>query len=197
MKKEFYTKFPSFETELTNKEKSLKKDIKSFKEAISSNTNTSNTENRIKKNLESFKELVDQLHEAYKSRNAPSNIPSDILEKRQKEIDAFLASYNNMNVDFKKLIDGTYSYKDSIEEGYQNKNTEELIKITKDKLKEQDKKLDEIMHEAIIGKNEAKNLNAGIKDDNEKTKDINKKTDKVDSKIKKLTERFKNFFIKK
>ena len=204
MQKEFYTKFQSFETELTNKEKSLKKDIESFKNIFGSNANNSNIENRIKTNLESFKELIDQLHEAYKYKNAPINMPSNLVEKRQKEIDDFLASYNIMNEEFKKLIDGTYSYKDTNslenyknEEKYNNMDTKELIKLSNDKLKEQDEKMNEIMHQVMLGKNIAKNLNAGFKDDNEKIKDTNKKTDQVDSKIKKLSERFKNFFKKK
>ena len=204
MQKEFYTKFPTFETELTNKEKSLKKDIKSFKDVFGSNVNNSNIENRIKTNLESFKELIDQLHEAYKYKNAPINMPSNLVEKRQKEIDDFLASYNIMNEEFRKLIDGTYSYKDTNsleyyknEEKYNNMDTKELIKLSNDKLKEQDEKMNEIMHQVMLGKNKAKNLNAGFKDDNGKIIETNKKTDQVDSKIKKLSERFKNFFKKK
>ena len=101
-----------------------------------------------------------------------------------------------MNEEFTKLVNDKYSFKGMIDENYndkdeyRNKDTKELIKMTKDKMKEQDAILEEIL-------NKANNLNGGIKKDKDKTNETNKNIDKADSKLKKWAEKFKNFFKKK
>ena len=196
MRKEYYIDFKSFMGDLTNKEKNIKKDIESFKTALGNNINTIEIQFHIEKDLNNFKELADELDESYNMKNAPVNIPESVLDKRQKEIAAFLASYNSMNEEFTKLVNDKYSFKGMIDENYndkdeyRNKDTKELIKMTKDKMKEQDAILEEIL-------NKANNLNGGIKKDKDKTNETNKNTDKADSKLKKWAEKFKNFFKKK
>ena len=196
MRKEHYIDFKSFMGDLTNKEKNIKKDIESFKTALGNNINTIEIQFHIEKDLKNFKELADELDESYNMKNAPVNIPESVLDKRQKEIAAFLASYNSMNEEFTKLVNDKYSFKGMIDENYndkdeyRNKDTKELIKMTKDKMKEQDAILEEIL-------NKANNLNGGIKKDKDKTNETNKNTDKADSKLEKWAEKFKNFFKKK
>lgn len=196
MRKEYYIDFKSFMSDLTNKEKNIKKDIESFKTALGNNINTIEIQFHIEKDLKNFKELADELDESYNMKNAPVNIPESVLDKRQKEIAAFLASYNSMNEEFTKLVNDKYSFKGMIDENYndkdeyRNKDTKELIKMTKDKMKEQDAIIEEIL-------NKANNLNGGIKKDKDKTNETNKNIDKADSKLKKWAEKFKNFFKKK
>ena len=196
MRKEYYIDFKSSMSDLTNKEKNIKKDIESFKTALGNNINTIEIQFHIEKDLKNFKELAVELDESYNMKNAPVNIPESVLDKRQKEIAAFLASYNSMNEEFTKLVNDKYSFKGMIDENYndkdeyRNKDTKELIKMTKDKMKEQDAILEEIL-------NKANNLNGGIKKDKDKTNETNKITDKADSKLKKWAEKFKNFFKKK
>ena len=203
MRKEIYTYYKSFISDLTNKEKRIKTDIESFRAALGNNVNTINIQNKIKKALLNFKELVDELHLSYTTENAPPNIPDYVLDRRQNEINDFLASYNSMNEEFTKLVNDKYSFKGKIEEDYKdkeeykNKDTKELIKMTKDKMKEQDAMLNEIFNMIKVDKNDANNLNDRIKNDNDKKNDANKKTDKEDSKLKKWTEKFKNIFKKK
>ena len=55
-------------------------------------------------------------------KNAPVNIPESVLDKRQKEIAAFLASYNSMNEEFTKLVNDKYSFKGMIDENYNDKD---------------------------------------------------------------------------
>ena len=196
MRKEYYIDFKSFMSDLTNKEKNIKKDIESFKTALGNNINTIEIQFHIEKDLKNFKKLADELDESYNMKNAPVNIPESVLDKRQKEIAAFLASYNSMNEEFTKLVNDKYSFKGMIDENYndkdeyRNKDTKELIKMTKDKMKEQDAIIEEIL-------NKANNLNGGIKKDKDKTNETNKNIDKADSKLKKWAEKFKNFFKKK
>jgi len=182
--------------DLTNKEKNIKKDIESFKTALGNNINTIEIQFHIEKGLKNFKKLADELDESYNMKNSPVNIPESVLDKRQKEIAAFLASYNSMNEEFTKLVNDKYSFKGKIDENYKdkdeyrNKDTKKLIKMTKDKMKEQDAIIEEIL-------NKANNLNGGIKKDKDKTNETNKNTDKADSKLEKWAEKFKNFFKKK
>ena len=196
MRNEYYIDFKSFMSDLTNKEKNIKKDIESFKTALGNNINTIEIQFHIEKDLKNFKKLADELDESYNMKNAPVNIPESVLDKRQKEIAAFLASYNSMNEEFTKLVNDKYSFKGKIDENYndkdeyRNKDTKELIKMTKDKMKEQDAILEEIL-------NKANNLNGGIKKDKDKINETNKNIDKADSKLKKWAEKFKNFFKKK
>ena len=196
MRNEYYIDFKSFMSDLTNKEKNIKKDIESFKTALGNNINTIEIQFHIEKDLKNFKKLADELDESYNMKNAPVNIPESVLDKRQKEIAAFLASYNSMNEEFTKLVNDKYSFKGMSDENYndkdeyRNKDTKELIKMTKDKMKEQDAILEEIL-------NKANNLNGGIKKDKDKTNETSKNIDKADSKLKKWAEKFKNFFKKK
>ena len=196
MRKEYYIDFKSLMGDLTNKEKNIKKDIESFKTALGNNINTIEIQFHIEKDLKNFKKLADELDESYNMKNAPVNIPESVLDKRQKEIAAFLASYNSMNEEFTKLVNDKYSFKGMIDENYndkdeyRNKDTKELIKMTKDKMKEQDAIIEEIL-------NKANNLNGGIKKDKDKTNETSKNIDKADSKLKKWAEKFKNFFKKK
>ena len=121
MNLEYYSNYISFITDLTNKEKNIRKDIESFKIAIGNNTNIILIHNKLEKDLKSFKELAEQLHDAYNLNNAPSHMPEHILDKRQKEIHTFLGSYKSMNDEFTKLIDDKYSFKGIIEEDYKDK----------------------------------------------------------------------------
>ena len=125
-----------------------------------------------------------------------------ILDKRQKEINIFLASYKSMNDEFTKLIDDKYSFKGMIEEDYKdkeeykNKDAKELTKLAKDKMKKQDEILDQILNITKETNNNMQNVNAKIQKDKEPKKDTNKQTDKEESKIKKFTQKIKNFFKK-
>ena len=199
---EYYANYKSFISDLTNKEKILRKDIESFKIALGNNSNTISIHIKLEKDLKSFKELVDQLQDAYNSTNVPNSIPEMILDKRQKEINTFLTSYKSMNEEFTKLIDDKYSFKGMIEEDYKdkeeykNKDAKELTKLAKDKMKKQDEILDQILNITKESNNNMQNVNAKIQKDKEPKKDTNKQTDKEESKIKKFTQKIKNFFKK-
>ena len=163
MIREHYSYYKSFISDLTNKEKSIKADIESFKTALGNNINTINIQNKIEKTLKNFKELVDKLNLSYDTKIAPVNMPDDVLYKRQKEINVFLASYNSMNEEFTKLVlKGKIEedYKDK--EEYKNKDTKELIKMTKDKMKEHDAILNEIFNMVKVDKNDANIFIVGL-----------------------------------
>lgn len=92
MSKEYYTNFKAFIADLTAKEKAIRTDLEAYKTAIGNNDNTIEIEGRLNTDLNNFKELIDQLTNAYSSRNAPENMPESTLDTRQKRNKGFYES---------------------------------------------------------------------------------------------------------
>ena len=144
MSKEYYTNFKAFIADLTAKEKAIRTDLEAYKTAIGNNDNTIEIEGRLNTDLNNFKELIDQLTNAYSSRNAPENMPESTLDTRQKEIKGFMNQYEELKKDMNKLKDDKYTFKGQITEDYRNKeeyqnmNTQELIQVGKDRIAQQD-----------------------------------------------------------
>ncbi len=199
MNKEYYLNFKSFLSDLTKKEKNIREDLESYKNVIRNNSNSVGIENRINKNLESFKNLVEQLDEAYKFKNAPSNMSSDILENRQKEIYKFKELYDNFNKDFQKLKNDKYTFQNQNEEDYKNKEEykdkkpQELIEMGNDIMNKQEDKMDDIIDLGNEGILHVQQLNKNIIDSNKNIKGINQNIEQADSKINKLNKRFENY----
>ena len=149
MSKEYYTNFKAFIADLTAKEKAIRTDLEAYKTAIGNNDNTIEIEGRLNTDLNNFKELIDQLTNAYSSRNAPENMPESTLDTRQKEIKGFMNQYEELKKDMNKLKDDKYTFKGQITEDYRNKeeyqnmNTQELIQVGKDRIAQQDEQLGE------------------------------------------------------
>lgn len=199
MNKEFYSNFKQYLTDLTTKENNIRKDLESFKTAIGNNENTIELENRINKELKSFKEAIDELSEAYSSKNAPANMPEDTLDARQKDIKKFSTSYEELVKELQKLKDDKYSFKGQITEDYRNKeeyqgmSSGELIYAGREKMNKQDDRLEDLTAEAKKGIVAAKELNHEIKDQNKIIQDVNEDMDRVDSRMNKLSKRFENY----
>ena len=122
MNRAYYSEYKSIKTDLTNKEKDIRNDIKTLELSIGDDSKAIAIKNKIIKDLQSFKDLVDQLHEAYKTINAPPNMPDSILVERQKVIDDFRVSFNSMKKALEYLTGDTYSFKDIIKEDYNDKD---------------------------------------------------------------------------
>ena len=199
MSKEYYTNFKAFIADLTAKEKAIRTDLEAYKTAIGNNDNTIEIEGRLNTDLNNFKELIDQLTNAYSSRNAPENMPESTLDTRQKEIKGFMNQYEELKKDMNKLKDDKYSFKGQITEDYRNKeeyqnmNTQELIQVGKDRIAQQDEQLGEhikMVKKDIVRVNEIKH------EVKEQKGLINKDIDdmaRVDSRMKKLSKRFEKY----
>ena len=199
MSKEYYTNFKAFIADLTAKEKAIRTDLEAYKTAIGNNDNTIEIEGRLNTDLNNFKELIDQLTNAYSSRNAPDNMPESTLDTRQKEIKGFMNQYEELKKDMNKLKDDKYTFKGQITEDYRNKeeyqnmNTQELIQVGKDKIAQQDEQLGEHIKEAKKGIVQVNEIKHELKEQKEL---INKEMDdmeRVDSRMKKLTKRFEKY----
>jgi chromosome segregation ATPase len=199
MSKEYYTNFKAFIADLTAKEKAIRTDLEAYKTAIGNNDNTIEIEGRLNTDLNNFKELIDQLTNAYSSRNAPENMPESTLDTRQKEIKGFMNQYEELKKDMNKLKDDKYTFKGQITEDYRNKeeyqnmNTQELIQVGKDRIAQQDEQLGEHIKMAKKGIVQVNEIKHELKEQKEL---INKEMDdmeRVDSRMKKLTKRFEKY----
>lgn len=202
MNKEYYSNFKQFLTDLTTTENNIRKDLESFKTAIGNNENTIEIENRINKDLKSMRELIQQLTEAYSTKNAPANMPEDTLDARQKDIKKFSTVYDELNKDLQKLKDDKYQFKGQITEDYRTKeeykdmNAQELVYAGREKMNKQDERLDNITGEVKKGRQKANELHHELKDQNKLIQEVTEDMDRVDSRMNKLSKRFANYIGK-
>jgi len=103
--------------------------------------------------LNKFKSQWKEVDEAYQNKNVPSLIPNGVRERRQIEIQNLnISVYKQLKERYEALKSKKYSYDFSefdkknynTMEEYKNKSGEQLIQISKEKIKKQDEHLDDI-----------------------------------------------------
>ena len=202
MNKEYYSNFKQFLTDLTTKENNIRKDLEAFQTAIGNNENTIELENRINKELKSLKDLIEQLTEAYSSKNAPPNMPEDTLDARQKDIKKFSTTYDELFKNLQKIRDDKYAFKGQItedyrtKEEYQNMSAQELVHAGREKMNKQDERLDDITKDVKKGRVGIKEFDNQVKEQNKFIEQVNEDMDRVDSRMNKLSKRMANYIGK-
>jgi chromosome segregation ATPase len=202
MNKEYYSNFKQFLTDLTTKENNIRKDLEAFQTAIGNNENTIEIENRINKELKSLKDLIEQLTEAYSSKNAPPNMPEDTLDARQKDIKKFSTTYDELFKNLQKIRDDKYAFKGQItedyrtKEEYQNMTAQELVHAGREKMNKQDERLDDITKDVKKGRVGIKEFDNQVKEQNKLIEQVNEDMDRVDSRINKLSKRLADYIGK-
>ena len=200
--KDFYKKYREFINELTNIEKQIMADLSSYRDKVSiSGASTIDDENKIKKELSEFTQKLELLENAYSNRNAPSGYPPQELDRKQKELQKFRINYEDMKKQYNAIFNSKYAYKNKIgddvdyaqKEEYKNASAEELMQMQKDKLNEQDDRIEEITLDVKKNTVLAKNVGHVIKEQNKKLDEINMDIDMTDSRMKTLTGRFANY----
>ena len=202
MNKEYYSNFKQFLTDLTTKENNIRKDLEAFQTAIGNNENTIEIENRINKELKSLKDLIEQLTEAYSSKNAPPNMPEDTLDARQKDIKKFSTTYDELFKNLQKIRDDKYTFKGQItedyrtKEEYQNMTAQEIVHAGREKMNKQDERLDDITKDVKKGRVGIKEFDNQVKEQNKFIEQVNEDMDRVDSRMNKLSKRMANYIGK-
>ena len=202
MNKEYYSNFKQFLTDLTTKENNIRKDLEAFQTAIGNNENTIEIENRINKELKSLKDLIEQLTEAYSSKNAPPNMPEDTLDARQKDIKKFSTTYDELFKNLQKIRDDKYAFKGQItedyrtKEEYQNMTAQEIVHAGREKMNKQDERLDDIAKDVKKGRVGIKEFDNQVKEQNKLIEQVNEDMDRVDSRMNKLSKRMANYIGK-
>ena len=201
-RKEFYKKYREFINELTTMEKQIIADLTTYREKVLvGGASTIEEENKIKKQLSDFTQKLERLEDAYSNRNAPSGYPPQELDRKQKELQKYRISYEDMKKQFNAIFNSKYTYKNKIgddvdymhKEEFKDVTNEELIQMQQDKLNQQDEKIDDITLDVKKNITLAKNVGHVLKEQNKKIDEINEDIDITDDRMKTLTGRFANY----
>ena len=124
------------------------------------------------------------------------------IDERQKEIQKFGINYNDMDKDYKNVEENKYKFKNEIQEDYsqkeeyKNMTTGELMVVQKNKLKDQDKQIDDITLDVKKGTQLAKNAGHVMQEQNKQLEQMNQDIDRTKDNMNKLTGRFESYVAK-
>ena len=200
--KEYYMSYETFKNQLKDLNKSIRDQIISYKEKANDNTSTLPIENQIKGTLSKYKELLNNLQNAYSTKNIPGGIPQKTIDLRQKEIQQFGIDYDELEKSYKEAENEKYRFKNLItedyskKEEYKNMSTGELMSLQKKKVSDQDEKLEEITLDVKKGTQLAKNAGHVMKEQNKQLEPMNQDIDRTKDNMNKLTGRFESYVAK-
>ena len=199
--KQYYTNYKDYVTQINDLEKKIRQGLTTFKQQ-SGKGPTLQIEAEIKDLLKQYKELYTNLETAYSRRNVPGGFPELTIDERQKEIQKFGINYNDMDKDYKNVEENKKKYKNEIQEDYsqkeeyKNMTTGELMAVQKNKLKEQDKQIDDITLDVKKGTQLAKNAGHVMQEQNKQLEQMNQDIDRTKDNMNKLTGRFESYVAK-
>jgi len=199
--KQYYTNYKEYVSQINDLEKKIRQGLTTFKQQ-SGKGPTLQIEAEIKDLLKQYKELYTNLETAYSRRNVPGGFPELTIDERQKEIQKFGINYNDMDKDYKNVEENKYKFKNEIQEDYsqkeeyKNMTTGELMVVQKNKLKEQDKQIDDITLDVKKGTQLAKNAGHVMKEQNKQLEQMNQDIDRTKDNMNKLTGRFESYVAK-
>jgi len=188
-------------TNVLNKQKDAIKEIhqKVYQLKSMSNTNTTDFEGEIRRDIKKIKDKNDELSNAYSNSNAPSTIQMIELDRRQKEIQTLKNSIKDEENNFLSVVKSKYSYKGNRSGEYtptdemKGMTNNELLVLQKEKIHEQDKKLDDITLEVKKGRVLAKEAGHIIDEQNKQLDELQDDIDRLDNRFKKGIKRFENY----
>ena len=188
-------------TNVLNKQKDAIKEIhqKIYQLKGMSDTNTTDFEAEIRRDIKKIKDKNDELSNAYSNSNAPSTIQMIELDRRQKEIQTLKNSIKDEENNFSSVVKSKYSYKGNSSGEYtpteemKGMTNNELIVLQKEKIHEQDKKIDDITLEVKKGRVLAKEAGHIIEDQNKQLDALQDDIDRLDNRFKKGIKRFENY----
>lgn len=199
--KQYYTNYKEYVSQINDLEKKIRQGLTTFKQQ-SGKGPTLQIEAEIKDLLKQYKELYTNLETAYSRRNVPGGFPELTIDERQKEIQKFGINYNDMDKDYKNVEENKYKFKNEIQEDYsqkeeyKNMTTGELMVVQKNKLKDQDKQIDDITLDVKKGTQLAKNAGHVMKEQNKQLEQMNQDIDRTKDNMNKLTGRFESYVAK-
>ncbi len=188
-------------TNVLNKQKDAIKEIhqKVYQLKGMSNANTTDFEGEIRRDIKKIKDKNDELSNAYSNSNAPSTIQMIELDRRQKEIQTLKNSIKDEENNFLSVVKSKYSYKGNRSGEYtpteemKGMTNNELLALQKEKIHEQDKKLDDITLEVKKGRVLAKEAGHIIDEQNKQLDELQDDIGRLDNRFKKGIKRFENY----
>ena len=200
--KEYYMNYQKYVDDIKNLEQTINQELTTFKSKTGGKELTIQLENQIKGHLKEFKDLQTSMSTAYSRKNVPGGMPELTIDKRQKEIQQFEITYNEMDKNYRSIETERYRFKNEItedysqKEEYKNMSAGELIMVQQNKLKEQDDQIDDIVLEAKRGQQLARNAGHVMKEQNKQIEQINEDIDRNKENMDKLTGRFERYVAK-
>ena len=200
--KEYYMNYQKYVDDIKNLEKTINQELTTFKSKTGGKELTIQLENQIKGHLKEFKDLQTSMSTAYSRKNVPGGMPELTIDKRQKEIQQFEITYNEMDKNYRSIENERYRFKNEItedysqKEEYKNMTAGELLMVQQNKLKEQDDQIDDIVLEAKRGQQLARNAGHVMKEQNKQIEQINEDIDRNKENMDKLTGRFERYVAK-
>ena len=200
--KEYYMNYQKYVDDIKNLEQTINKELTTFKSKTGGKELTIQLENQIKGHLKEYKDLQTSMSTAYSRKNVPGGMPELTIDKRQKEIQQFEITYNEMDKNYRSIETERYRFKNEItedysqKEEYKNMTAGELIMVQQNKLKEQDAQIDDIVLEAKKGQQLARNAGHVMKEQNKQIEQINEDIDRNKENMDKLTGRFERYVAK-
>ena len=200
--KEYYMNYQKYVDDIKNLEKTINQELTTFKSKTGGKELTIQLENQIKGHLKEFKDLQTSMSTAYSRKNVPGGMPELTIDKRQKEIQQFEITYNEMDKNYRSIENERYRFKNEItedysqKEEYKNMSAGELLMVQQNKLKEQDEQIDDIVLEAKRGQQLARNAGHVMKEQNKQIEQINEDIDRNKENMDKLTGRFERYVAK-
>ena len=198
-----YLEYNAIIAEKEEKLKNLHKKLSNYKDKVGTNTNTIALEVEIEKEINSLKEDQRELDNAYSNKNAPSQISTNELDKRQKQIKKLEIGINDAEKSYNEIKDQKYEFKGPNMDNYQisddmkNMSNAELYQQQQLKLKDQDQQLDDIFLDVKKGRVLAKEAGHIMDEQNKQLDELKDDIDRLDSKLKRGAKRFQNYVAKK
>ena len=149
-----------------------------------------------------YKEKINNLSFAYIQKNVPGGVPQAAIIKRQGDIEQFKINCSELEKSYNNIENERYRFKNGITEDYSNKEeyknmtTGELMVVQKNKLKDQDKQIDDITLDVKKGTQLAKNAGHVMKEQNKQLEQMNQDIDRTKDNMNKLTGRFESYVAK-
>ena len=203
MSSAIYLEYSSIIQKQENNVKNMHKKLFDYEAEVEAGSNTIQIESDIEKEISSFRKAHRELEDAYSNKNAPSQMPLDELDRRQKHIQILGQNINELYQNYQKIKDKKYEYKGQRNNDYQptedmkTMSNSELLQYQKVKMKQQDDQLDEIFMDAKKGTVIAKETGKILEEQNKQLDDLQNDMDRLDSKLKRGAKRFADYAGKK
>ena len=200
--KEYYMNYQKYVDDIKDLEKKINQELASYKQKTGDKGSTIQLENQIKGLLKQYKDLQTNMSTAYSRKNVPGGMPEVTIDKRQKEIQGFEITYNEMEKNYRNVENEKYRFKNEITEDYSQKDeyknmtAGELIMVQQNKLKQQDDQIEDIILDAKKGQQLAKNAGHVIEEQNKQIEQLNEDMDRNKENMDKLTGRFERYVAK-
>ena len=203
MSSPIYLEYSSIIQKQENNVKNMHKKLSDYDTQVEAGSNTIKMESDIEKELSSYKKAHRELEVAYSNQNAPSQMPPDELDRRQKAIQNLGQNIRELEQNYHKIKDKKYEFRGQRNNDYQptedmkTMTNSELLQYQKVKIQKQDEQLDEIYMDAKKGIVIAKETGKILDEQNKQLDDLQNDMNRLDSKLKRGAQRFADYAGKK